>query len=834
LTLRQRLELFVPVCQAIQHAHQKGIIHRDIKPSNVLVALYDGRPVPKVIDFGVAKATVQPLTDKSLVTGFGSVLGTLEYMSPEQAELNQLDIDTRSDVYSLGVLLYELLTGTTPLERKRLKDTSPLETLRLIREEEPPRPSTRLRTTEQLPSIAANRGVEPNKLSRLVRGELDWIVMKAVEKDRDRRYETASAFAADVQRYLDDEPVQACPPSPLYRLRKFVRRHKAGLGVAAGVLMLLVFGFSNALWWVRKQTGAETEARAALQEAARWQQEEKWSEALSAVRRAQGVIGGFGVDAALQRQIEQRGKDVEMAQRLEVARLQNTAVKDEHFDDEACVTAYADAFQWYGVDVEHLDPAEAGERIRAQSIQRQLVTALDYWAYRLARLKDRDRVKQLVAIARAADPDPWRDRLRDVLEGKDPNAVKELVASVQSDELPTATAVILARLTRETPEAERVANLLRQLQRRHPNGFWVNHDLAYCLQHLRPPRLEEAIRFYTAAIVLQHQSPGAHNNLGFALHEKGQVDEAIDEYREAIRLKKDYAEPHNNLGLALARKGQLDEAIAEYREAIRLKKDYVEAHYNLGLCLVEQGQFSQAVQELRRSHVLGSKKRRWPYPSAQWVRNCERLVELGDKVPAILNGEKQPADSAERLALAQLCQLPCKKRCAAAVRFYSEAFDEEPKLPDDLNAQHRYDAACAAALAGCGQGKDADQLDSKERARLRQQALDWLRADLKAYQQLMEKSAGKAGPVIAQRMQHWLGETDFAGLRGEEALAKLPEAERQAWHKLWQEVEELRRSAAATTKSPNQPQGKEGWPRPTGPSAIGRCRGCSGSRQSAC
>src|SRR5262249_6605703 len=174
LAPRQRVGLCVDVCQAVQHAHQKGIIHRDLKPSNILVARFDDRPVPKVIDFGVAKATGRRLTEKTLFTEFGAVVGTLEYMSPEQAELNQLDIDTRSDVYALGVLLYELLTGTTPLERKRIREAALLEVLRLIREEEPPRPSDRLSTTEGLPSIAAQRGVEPRQLSRLVRGELDW------------------------------------------------------------------------------------------------------------------------------------------------------------------------------------------------------------------------------------------------------------------------------------------------------------------------------------------------------------------------------------------------------------------------------------------------------------------------------------------------------------------------------------------------------------------------------------------------------------------------------------------------------------------------------------
>src|SRR3989440_2081751 len=236
LTPRERLELFVPVCHAIQHAHQKGIIHRDIKPSNVMITLYDGKPVAKVIDFGVAKATEQKLTERTLFTEYGTVVGTLEYMSPEQAETSALGVDTRSDIFSLGVLLYELLTGSTPLTHKRLKEAAYAEILRMIKEEEPPRPSARLSDSgEALASISANRHTEPAKLTKLVRGELDWIVMKTLEKDRNRRYETANGIAADVQRYLNDEPVQACPPSARYRFRKFARRHKGAL-TAAGVV----------------------------------------------------------------------------------------------------------------------------------------------------------------------------------------------------------------------------------------------------------------------------------------------------------------------------------------------------------------------------------------------------------------------------------------------------------------------------------------------------------------------------------------------------------------------------------------------------------------------
>jgi serine/threonine protein kinase/tetratricopeptide (TPR) repeat protein len=269
LTPWDRLALFIPVCKAVQHAHQKGIIHRDLKPSNVLIALYDGMPAPKVIDFGVAKATAQKLTEGTVFTEVGQMVGTLEYMAPEQAELNNLDIDTRADIYSLGVILYELLTGSPPFTATELRAGAYTDLFRILREVEPPRPSTKLSSSKELSTIAAHRRLEPRRLTRLVHGDLDWVVMKCLEKDRGRRYETANALARDLERYLHDEAVEAGPPSAAYRLRKLAHKYRAPLRVAGVLVLLLALAAAAGVWLAVRATLAE---RAAVRERDRAEQ----------------------------------------------------------------------------------------------------------------------------------------------------------------------------------------------------------------------------------------------------------------------------------------------------------------------------------------------------------------------------------------------------------------------------------------------------------------------------------------------------------------------------------------------------------------------------------
>jgi serine/threonine-protein kinase len=308
---------------------------------------------------------------------------------------------------------------------------------------------------------------------------------------------------------------------------------------------------------------------------------------------------------------------------------------------------------------------------------------------------------------------------------------------------------------------------------------------------------EGAAAEFREAVQLKPDYVEAHFNLGNALQHQRKLAEAISEYGAALRLKPDHVEAHYSLGNALRDQGKIEEAIAEYRAAIRLKLDYPEAHCNLGHVLRQQGRFAEALTELRTGHELGSKNPRWSYPSAEWVRQAERLVELDRNLPAILNGKVKPTDVAETIGFAQVCYE--KKLHGASARFWTEAFQAQPKLADDMKLQHRYNAACAAALAGSGQGKDDPPLDGATKARWRKQAHDWLKADLAAWSKILASGPPRARQLIAQTLQHWKADTDLAGIRDQAALAKLPAAEQNASRALWSEVDALLAKARGGT-----------------------------------
>jgi serine/threonine protein kinase/tetratricopeptide (TPR) repeat protein len=610
LTTQERLRLFVSVCQAVQHAHHKGIIHRDLKPSNVLVTLHDGTPVPKVIDFGIAKAIGQQLTDKTLFTGFAQMVGTPLYMSPEQAALSGLDVDTRSDIYSLGVLLYELLTGTTPFDKERLQRSAYEEVLRIIREEEPPKPSTRITTQGQAAeTISTQRQSDPKRLSRLLAGELDWIVMKTLEKDRNRRYESASALAADVQRHLNQEPVQACPPSVGYRLKKFARRNTGKLAAGACVLLVLAILTAGLGWilhdWQTRRTEAEARVFEALEVAEpKLREGNPWDpELIAAARKAAAQLASGVVREEFRQQVEQVLADMVMLAKLENIRMKQAAPKQEgNLSKTEIDRDYAQAFQEYGIDIEELGMHEAATRIRQRPITVHLAVALDNWA--LAREQaGGSNWKQLLAMAQEADSDRWRCAFREARASGRKEDLEKVLAAAPVQELPPTTLALLGAVSQKEKSAAKLAvAALREGQQLYPGDFWINERLAYLLTFVtEPPQYEEAISFYRAALALRPQSYFTHLNLGGALRGKGALDEAAVACRRAIRLRPDDANAHGNLGLILADKGALDEAIAAYKEAIRLQPDDCGTYTNLGSALKDKGALDEAIAAHKRA-----------------------------------------------------------------------------------------------------------------------------------------------------------------------------------------------------------------------------------------
>jgi eukaryotic-like serine/threonine-protein kinase len=919
--LPQMLSIYAAIAQTMAYAHTRGVIHRDLKPSNVMVGSFGE---VQVMDWGLAKvltrrgvvddakAGKQPPQETLIATArneadtdhsrAGSVMGTPSYMAPEQARGETDIIDERADVFALGSILGEILTGSPAFTGR-----SSAEILRK---------AARGDTVDAL-SRLDNCGAE----AELIALAKDCLAVEAEDRLHDAKVvaERITAYLAGVQ-----ERVHAAERERAVAVARAIeerRRRRVQLALAASLLAFISLGGISTAYYLQQRAERDRQRveriaaedrvvgkAVTLLDQARANPEDvsRWQVAAAAVEQAEAVGDASARDRLLvlhrdvQAGLDAAKRDQELLDRL--VHIRSAAADDP--DGSATDAAYADAFGDAGIDLVVLTPAEAGARIRARSssVALALAAALDDWAAaRRGKPGDADGSVRLGEAARVADPDPWRIELRNALDQPDKTArltrLQNLANAAKTEARGAISLQLLGSALKGVGDLARAESVLRIAQRKHPGDVWVNYDLGAVLEKLS--RRDEAIRFYTAArairpetahelahalerrgdsdeaiavfrdlqklrpgnarhsdclgdalkarglsqeaaeafdsavvaartairlkpnLALAHSNLGnalrgqgkldeaiaefraaihcepdyakAHLDLGIALYSQGKLDEAIAEFRTAIRLKPDYADAHYNLGIAMYSQGKHDGAIAEYRTAIRIKPDFAEAHYNLGGILQAQGDYAGALEMYRKGHELSSRRTDWRYPSAQWVAAAERSLALANRLPAVLKGEDKPNDNTERLTFAQLARN--RKSFAAAARLFAEALASDPKLGDDRRAQHRYNAAGAAALAAAGQGQNEPTPDDAAKAKLRRQALDGLRAELTAWTKLLETGPSQARPFIARTLDHWKQDTDLVGIRDADALAKLPADEREAWRSLWADIDALRNRA---------------------------------------
>lgn len=655
LSTEQRLQLFKSVCLAIHHAHQKGIIHRDIKPNNVLVTLYDDKPVPKVIDFGVAKATNQQLTDKTLFTEVGSIMGTWEYMSPEQAVVNQLDVDTRTDVYSLGVLLYELLTGVTPLDRKRLKKAALEETLRLIREEEPQKPSTRVSGLGKAASLtAAYRQAKPESLAAEFRGDLDWIVMKSLEKERQKRYESAMEFARDVEHYLEHEPVLAGPPTFGYRFKKFLRRNKTSASVGglisalvAVALVSLVVVFVNR--HVR-QNAADQDLSLAIEAAAgdlgraensTIGDEADWVAARASRQRIIDLLENTDPRQLARNQAQRFLGEFDQAndERMLAVELENVVITCATHDDVQSWTAMEKRlrklFTDRGMGFDSNTPQEVARKIREHSSTIRLADALDLWVATRGQLgsmtktpRTRDEMQPWVEAIYEADVDPIRTGIRKIVHLQRPADSDFLEKLIEDVDLQTLEPRTLAWLTIAfimAQEPVRANQIHRLAIRYYPHDLMLNFDFGLMQQF--QGKWEHAIRYYLRCTAIRSDVAGLWRYLGNALRENDELQESRESLEHAVSLQPEYGPIFADLAQTLILQDEFQLAADAAESAIEKKSDKLWLAYKLlGQARMGEKDFDKAIDafekflEMTEGSKVVSKEERDKV--TRWLQTC--------------------------------------------------------------------------------------------------------------------------------------------------------------------------------------------------------------------
>jgi serine/threonine protein kinase len=620
LTTRGRLELYIQVCQAVQHAHQKGVIHRDLKPSNILVVVQEDKPIPKIIDFGIAKATEHSLTEKTLFTEQGQLIGTPEYMSPEQAEMSGLDVDTRTDIYSLGVMLYELLVGVLPFDPETLRKSGFGEIQRIIRETDPPKASTRLSNLgDTQTSIAEHRKTDVASLHRELKGDLDWITMKAMEKDRTQRYASASELEADIERYIRHEPVVAGPPSALYRIKKYIRRHKVGVAAAALVIMAMVIGITGTSIGLVKAMKAERKAR---EEAETTQQVSDFLVELFHISDPSEARG----NTITAREILDRG-----AERIEKELSEQPLIQARLMDTMGMV--YRNLGLYDGAS--SLLEQALNKRRQALGKDDLVVSKSLHSLGTLVYAKgDFSQAEKLFREALEIKRKFLGDENIEVAEVLNDLAMTLKALGNLADSEPLYRKSLAINRKMLGNEHERIAQSLNNL------GMFLYRKGEY----------DEAEQLFLEALGMNRRLLGSEhpevstnmNNLALVLRSKGSYEEAEDMFRQVLEMDRKFlGEDHpyiaitlNNLGGLLVNKGAHEEAEQSFREAIAVfKKTFPENHWQiananslLGGCLSKLRRYSQAEKLLGESHSII--KKQFGASHRRTIAALKRIIEL--------------------------------------------------------------------------------------------------------------------------------------------------------------------------------------------------------------
>lgn len=622
LSVVDRLHLFQQICSAVQHAHQKGIIHRDLKPSNILVESHDGKPVPKIIDFGIAKATsAMKLSENTLFTGFGNVLGTPLYMAPEQANFNALDIDTRADVYALGVILYELLTGSTPLTKETIKDAALDQIVKMIREHEAQTPSSRISSSEGKPAIAASRFSEPERLSRFVKGELDWIVMKALSKERERRYESASSFGRDIERFLSHEPVQAGPPSSAYRIRKFIRRNRLQVSAGAIVIMALlagVIGTTLGLLEVKRQYQVAIAESAAKETAL---QSESRQRALAEQSEAK-AIAAVEAERIAREQSDKRRAQIEKGVELFANMLTGINPRNEELGGPTLYQQLLEKAEKAAVELEGHAVGDAVSVARLQTILGQTLTELGNPKIAVNILEKAVVTRKSLLGADHAD----------TLTSLHELALAYQEAGMQGESL---------RVFEQTLSARKL-----QLGSDHSDTISTMGGLARAYQN--QGRLDEAVILLEAALLAIKEKLGpGHNDVLSSMHRLGVAYRLVGRLEEGVVLLEQTMEARKNilgadhyrtlqtmtsLANVYSEAGRNDEALQLEERALAATKSKLGAEHpatfvcmnNLAGTYMQAGKFEKSVALMEELMTLSQTKRGVDHPAT-----IEAIANLG-------------------------------------------------------------------------------------------------------------------------------------------------------------------------------------------------------------